>query len=130
MDYYFREWLFGIIEDDPIPQEIKYLTFIISVYPDRCELAVTGSEEKLEICQPNFYYPLEAQCFYNTAYFNLRPLGRKVILDKTKSLIQRCFQALTSGNITLVSSNGRSDLLNKAISVGFRGKKATFLVKT
>lgn len=131
MEYYFSEWLLGLIEDDPIPYEIKYLTFIITEYDDRYELSLTGSENKLNICEPSFYYPLESQCFYNTAYFNLRPLGRQKVLDVTKKLIISTFKKISNQGIVLQNrTNGQSGLLNKTISVGFRGKKATFLVKS
>jgi len=131
MEYYFSEWLLGLIEDDPIPYEIKYLTFIITEFDDRYELSLTGSEQKPLVCEPDFYYPLECQCFYNTSYFNLRPLGRRKVLEITKKLIINTFKKINEQGIVLQNrTNGQSGLLNKTISVGFRGKKATFLVKS
>lgn len=130
IDYHFSEWLLGLIEDDPVPGEIKYLTFIITEYRDRYELALTGSENKPLLCEPGFYYPLECQCFFLTDYFNLRPLGRPKVFNFTKNMIigffekQRKYFESIGGR-----TNGRSSLAGKTISLGFRGKKATFLVK-
>ena len=105
-----------------------HLLFIISEYYDRVELALTGSENKLKISYPSFYFPLEAQCFFDTEYFNLRPKGRKAIFKLTKQMILSFVDCLGFSNY--FSPNGRSLFANMTISLGFRGKKTTFLVKT
>lgn len=59
----FKDWIFGLIQDDPIPFEIKSLVFYIN---DNFEIGFSGSEsEKIEKIDLFFYYPLEAEFFYN-----------------------------------------------------------------
>lgn len=127
MEYYFREWLIGLLEDDPLPFEIKHLCFIISMLPDRVELALSGDENPFRLCYPGWYYPLEAQCFFYQKYFKIRPNGRRNIYNKTKKMICDFFKAEKTK--THFRPNGRSELGNLTISLGFRGKKANFLVK-
>ncbi len=127
----FGEWLNGLIEDDPIPYETAYLTFIITEYKDRFELMLTGSESPLKKCEPDFYFPLECQCFFEPHYFLLRPLGRQYMFNYTKQLILDFFAVYKNDTKKPYKQpNGRSDYKNKTISLGFRGKKPTFLVKT
>ena len=127
MEYYFREWLLGIVEDDPLPYGIKYLNFIITQNKWHFELALTGSEYPFKLSIADLYYPLEAQCFFCEKYFKIRPFGRKKIYDVTKKLILNFFaqQQLCQH----FCPNGRSNFDNLTISLGFRGKKAKFLVK-
>lgn len=127
MEYYFEEWFLGLFEDDPLPYEIKHLCFIISLGGGRPELAVSGSENPFVFCNPEMYYPLEAQCFFCQKYFNIRPNGRKNIYDVTKKLILNFFESQKTK--THFRPNGRSELAKMTISLGFRGKKANFLVK-
>ena len=58
----FISWIEGIIEDDPIPHEIKSLVFYLNSH---FEIGFSGTEkEKVEIVDRFFYEPLEAQFFY------------------------------------------------------------------
>lgn len=127
MEYYFREWLVGLLEDDPLPHEINHLCFIILMSHDRVELALSGDENPFRLCYPGMYYPLEAQCFFCQKYFKIRPNGRKNIYNKTKKMICDFFKAEKTE--THFRPNGRSEFANLTISLGFRGKKANFLVK-
>ena len=128
MQQRFNEWLNGLVEEDPIPFEVKHLLFIISEYDDRVELALTGSEKQLNISYPSFYFPLEAQCFFDAEYFNLRPKGRETIFKLTKQMILSFVNSIKLSSA--FGPNGRSLFGNVTISLGFRGKKTTFLVKT
>lgn len=59
-----KKWIKGIIEDDPIPYEIKYLYFLIVEDERTYHLEFVGSEFK----DNNYfsYYVLEGQyCFLN-----------------------------------------------------------------
>ncbi len=127
MEYYFKEWVMGLFEDDPLPYEIKYLCFIITLYQDRCELSLTGSERPFTTAYPQDYYPLEAQCFFLSKYFNLRPCSRQKIYNITKRLILDV--TFVERNNIHFRPNGRFELQDITISLGFRGKKADFLVK-
>ena len=58
----FIFWFKGLIEDDPIPYEIKTLVFYINKHN---EIGFSGTEaENIKIVDLFFYYPLEAQFFY------------------------------------------------------------------
>lgn len=56
-------WVLGIIEDDPIPVEIKFLYFLI--VPDRkgFHIEFGGKEIKEEVIYHLEYQPLEAEFF-------------------------------------------------------------------
>lgn len=63
----FISWIEGIIEDDPIPYEIKSLVFYLNSH---FEIGFSGTEkEKVEIVNRFFYEPLEAQFFYCTKLY-------------------------------------------------------------
>ena len=127
MEYYFEQWVSGTLEDDPLPVGVRFINFIITEYKDRFELAFTASENPFEISYPDMYYPLEAQCFFCDKYFKIRPHSRQNIYAITKKLILD-FCAKEKNNIHFCP-NGRSGFENMTISLGFRGKKANFLVK-
>lgn len=127
MEYNFKEWLKGLVEDDPLPQEIKYICFIISCKKDRVELSVTGSENPFFYAVPDMYYPLEAECFFCPKYFKMRPNSRDEVFDITEKLITDFF-CQEAKNLHF-RPNGRTEFANITISMGFRGKKAKFLVK-
>lgn len=58
----FISWLNGLIEDDPIPYEIKSLVFYLN---NHFEIGFSGTEQnKVEKIDLNFYFPLEAEFFY------------------------------------------------------------------
>lgn len=63
---YFISHLKGLIEDDPIPYEIKSLVFFVN---KNNEIGFSGSEqEKVDLVDLYFYCPLEAE------YFDYKPL--------------------------------------------------------
>ena len=58
----FIFWLNGLIEDDPIPFEIKSLVFFVN---KNYEIGFSGSEEEyVKIVDFYFYFPLEGEYFY------------------------------------------------------------------
>jgi len=58
----FIFWLKGLIEDDPIPFEIKSLVFFVN---KNYEIGFSGSEEEnIKVVEYYFYFPLEAEYFY------------------------------------------------------------------
>lgn len=65
----FISWLEGIVEDDPIPYEIKHICFIYTCYDKSFSLEVGGTELKPNLNNIFDYYPLEAQ-FFNCKQLN------------------------------------------------------------
>lgn len=59
----FYSWLTGLVEDDPIPLEIKSIIFYIN---KNFEIGFSGSEDdNIEIVDFGTFYPLESQYFYS-----------------------------------------------------------------
>ncbi|MBE5746410.1 MAG: hypothetical protein E7359_03900 [Clostridiales bacterium] len=85
---YFIAYLTGLIEDDPIPYEIKSLVFFIN---SNNEIGFSGSEEEdIKIIDLYFYFPLEAEYFdfkplYN--YFSNNKLNKIQVVMVLKSLL-------------------------------------------
>lgn len=64
----FLSWLKGLIEDDPIPLEIKTLAFYINSHN---EIGFSGTEcEEIKLLDRYFYEPLEAQYYFNSSLYN------------------------------------------------------------
>mgnify|MGYP003571321218 CR=1 FL=1 len=62
-------WLYGLIEDDPIPYEINTLAFYVT---NNFEVGFTGTEEEeIKTLEKFFYNPLEAQYFYCPKLYSL-----------------------------------------------------------
>lgn len=57
-----EEWLTGIFEDDPLPDEVKFIYFVIVDEKVSYHLEIRGSEIKNTTYFE--YYPLEAQYFF------------------------------------------------------------------
>lgn len=59
----FCSWLAGLVEDDPIPFEIKSIIFFVD---ENCEIGFSGSEEEnIKLIDFGTYFPLESQYFYS-----------------------------------------------------------------
>lgn len=59
----FKFWFLGIIEDDPIPFEIKSLVFFIN---KNYEIGFSGSEKsQIDFIDYYFYFPLESEYFFS-----------------------------------------------------------------
>lgn len=85
----FTFWLEGLIEDDPLPDEIDVIVFKINFNGKYKYLSLLGLEK-----QPNFnqvpYMPLEAQGFIIN---DLLKASEKVLLYKIKELIDEAFSS-------------------------------------
>ena len=64
----FKSWLYSVIEDDPIPYEIKSLVFFIN---NNFEIGFSGfEEENVNIVDFGFYFPQDAEFFYCKELYN------------------------------------------------------------
>lgn len=85
---YFIAHLRGLIEDDPIPFEIKSLVFFVN---ENNEIGFSGTEEKnVSTVDFYFYFPLESEYFdykplYN--YFSTNNFTRNQVIDYLKNLL-------------------------------------------
>ena len=84
----FKFWIAGILEDEPVPDEIKFIVFKINSNGEFLYLEMLGLEElNLNlVC----YRPLEAE------FFSLKGLNHKnnkVIIYRLKMLIEDAFDA-------------------------------------
>ena len=79
-------WIRGLIEDDPIPHEIKSLVFYVN---ENYEIGFSGTEkEKVEKIDLFFFYPLEAQYFYAPRlYENFFEQGERFALETLKTFL-------------------------------------------
>jgi len=83
----FTFWLEGIVEDDPLPTEIKNIVFVVKHNGKYKYLEMQGYEKEIS---PNaiFYRPLEAE------FFSLKELsldGENLFEYKVKTLIDEAF---------------------------------------
>ncbi len=69
-------WLEEIVDDDPLPYEIKHITFLYTKQNGCFELCMGGTEQKPNPNNMFDYFPLEAQYFdlkdfaiFNEQYF-------------------------------------------------------------
>ena len=59
----FILWVMGVLEDDPIPYEVKEIYFCLHRKNGNIFLSFGGNEKKEKIVFNFEYYPLEAQFF-------------------------------------------------------------------
>lgn len=84
----FVLWVMGVIEDTPLPYEVKFFTFCLHEECGNSYISF-GGNEILPSHIFNFeYYPLDAQFFGpitlpNFSLFSLRKLLEKAIKDKS-----------------------------------------------
>lgn len=78
----FIFWLYGLIEDDPIPYEIKSLVFFVN---KNNEIGFSGAEEKeINKIDYYFYFPLESQFFYCPKIYK-----KKNVLEILKKMLEK-----------------------------------------
>ncbi len=84
----FIAWLNGLIEDDPIPYEIKSLVFYIS---SNNEIGFSGTEQTdVKIVDKFFFHPLEAQYFFCPKLYSiLFEITKEQKLNFLKSLLEK-----------------------------------------
>lgn len=83
----FLFWINGLIEDDPIPYEIKNLVFFVN---KNYEIGFSGSENKIKKIDFYFYFPLEAEYFFNIelySYIFSKEDKEKTALEILKNLL-------------------------------------------
>lgn len=91
--FYFISWLNGLIEDDPIPYEIKSLVFFVN---ENNEIGFSGSEDEVvNVVEHCFFFPFESEYFdykplYN--YFYKNNFSKDMILDYLKNLLEKLKQ--------------------------------------
>lgn len=79
----FKLWLNGLVEDDPIPFEIKSIIFFV----DQLEIGFSGSEsDDVKIIDFGTYFPLESQYFYSKKLVEIlnKSLGDSLKCDEEK----------------------------------------------
>lgn len=113
----FIFWLESIVEDDPIPYEIQYVSFVYTKINSSFVLCVGGNEFKPNTNNIYDYFPLEAQ------YFNCPNLNS--IKDELyyANLIKTCIDESFSSCIL------KQQFKNKLIYFGEYGKNLKFLFK-
>lgn len=82
-------WLEGIIEDDPIPEEIDILLFKVHKNGLYKYLELNGYEKEINNNSVT-YYPLEAQ-FFNCK--ELAQLGDNLFYIRAKNIIEEAFSS-------------------------------------
>jgi hypothetical protein len=110
-----RTWLLGIIEDDPIPYEIKNICFVYSKYNGCFILSMGGTENKPYLNNLFDYYPLESQVFYCKSIMNIK--DKDYYENLVKYMIDESF----------ASFELKSNFMNRHIYFGEYGKNLEFL---
>lgn len=64
-------WLISIVEDDPLPDEIKYITFFYNENGKMFSLSMGGNELYFKNNYNFDYFPLEAQFCYDKEMMNI-----------------------------------------------------------
>ena len=85
----FVFWLCGIVEDDPLPDEIQCILFIVKSNGNYKYLEMQGYEKGVDFTKL-FYRPLEAE------FFDIRELvtsNKNVFEYRLKSLIDEAFSS-------------------------------------
>lgn len=108
----FVFWVLNIIEDDPIPYEIKNIYFVISFKNSVCALAFVGTENIENPLSSFEFYPLEAHWFRNLSYNQIKEIYTAKVT--VKDLIEKAL----SENIYFLNS-----LKSKTIIICEYGKE-------
>ena len=111
----FSFWLESIVEDDPIPYEIKNISFVYTKTNSCFVLCMGGTEFKPNQNNIFDFFPLEAQFFYFTE------LNKIEDENYYKNLIKTCIDESFS------SSYLKEQYNKKYIYFGEYGKKLEFL---
>lgn len=86
----FLFWVFAIIEDDPIPYEVKNVYFVISMQNNACALSLTGSELFESPVKSHEFFPLEAHYFKNLTYNEIKDIF--IAKVTVKELIEKALE--------------------------------------
>ena len=98
MEIEFIFWVMGVLEDDPIPYEVKEIYFCLHRENGNIFLSFGGNEKKEKMVFNFEYYPLEAQFLpiKNQLKFSLFSL-RKLLESAMKN--EDFFNALYDKNV-------------------------------
>lgn len=114
----FYSWLTGLVEDDPIPFEIKSIIFYVD---KNYEIGFSGSEEEnVEMIDFGTYFPLESQYFYSQKLIEI--LNNS--LEDKESLALNILKKLLTRYLKKADKN---IFLNKKIFLGKLFDKAKIL---
>lgn len=80
-------WLSSIVEDTPLPDEIKKIVIVVYSEKKNKYLKFLGYEKQIDINAPAFY-PLEGQYFY---YKDMLTLSEKEMILRIISTIEDSF---------------------------------------
>jgi hypothetical protein len=86
----FLFWITSLVEDDPIPHEIKHLYFLISFKNNICSLSFAGSEIFYNPLYNFEFYPLEAYFFKNESFNNIKEIY--VAKSAVKDLLEKSLE--------------------------------------
>lgn len=110
----FLFWVMSIVEDDPMPDEVHHIYFVINFRQGDCALSLTGTE-LFENPVFNFeFYPLEAYYFKNRSYNNIKDIyiAKITVLE----LIEKAFE----------NSNFKNAFKNRSIYICEYGHKIDY----
>ena len=86
----FMFWIMSIMEDHPIPYEVKHLYFVISFNTGICSLVFVGTENFESPLTSFEYYPLEAQWFSSNTFHEIKEITLAKVT--VKELIEKAFE--------------------------------------
>lgn len=86
----FFFWITSMVEDTPVPYEIKYLYFIVNFQNNCCILSFAGCERDENPLLNFEYYPLDAYHFANHSYMEIKDIYLAKIT--AKELIEQALE--------------------------------------
>lgn len=114
----FLFWTLSVVEDEPIPFEVKHIYFCLNLRAKTMVLSFGGREQLQNPLFDFEYYPLEAQYFSNFYFAGLEEVFTAKIL--TKELLEK----------SLERSNFKKEFKNKYIYICELGKTIDYTFKT
>ncbi len=99
-------WIKDIVEDDPIPYEIRYMYFTIMKMRGDFFLMLGGTElERSEIFSFE-YFPLEAQYFYDKGFSGL--ISERLMIELLEKVLEdKMTQKIFEGKEVFVGYYGQ-----------------------
>ena len=89
----FQFWLESIVEDDPIPYEIKNICFVYEKHNNAFVLSMGGCELKPNNNNIFDYYPLEAQFYFDKSFNNIKIEKEDYYKQIVKAVIDESFSS-------------------------------------
>ena len=88
----FTHWLEGIVEDDPVPYEVKNICFVYTQTNNCFSLFMGGTENYPTLNNMFDYFPLEAQYYNFNELYKIKDLHH--FTKMCKYLIDECFSSV------------------------------------